>query len=58
MLPPCTFGNPILDYFNRDDVRAAMNIPSDVQAWELCTEKINIEYSRDPNGSQWIYEAL
>lgn len=58
MLPPCTWGNPLLEYYGRDDVRTALNIPSDVQAWELCTEKINIEYQRNPDGSQWIYEAL
>jgi len=29
MLPPCTFGNPITDYFNRDDVRKALHVPSD-----------------------------
>lgn len=58
MLPSCTFGNPILDYLNRADVRDALNIPSNIQAWDLCTESINIEYQRDPNGSQWIYEAL
>jgi serine carboxypeptidase-like clade 1 len=58
MLPACTFGNPILDYLNRADVREAFNIPADIQAWDLCTESINIEYQRDPNGSQWIYEAL
>lgn len=57
MLPPCTFGNPLLDYFHRDDVRAALNIPESVQPWELCTEKISIEYTRG-NGSQWVYEAL
>ena len=44
MLPPCTFGNPIMDYFNRADVRTALHIPSDIQAWELCTESINTEY--------------
>jgi len=30
MLPSCTFGNPILDYFNRADVREAFNIPSNI----------------------------
>lgn len=51
MLPPCTWGNPLLEYYGRDDVRTALNIPSDVQAWDLCTEKINIEYQRNPDGS-------
>ena len=58
MLPACTFGNPILEYLNRVDVRDAINIPTGIQAWDLCTESINIEYQRDPIGSQWIYEAL
>lgn len=58
MLPPCTFGMPIMDYLNRADVRAALHVTSDIQAWELCTERINIGYRRNPNGSQWIYEAL
>jgi len=44
MLPPCTFGVPITDYFNRADVKAALHIPSDIQAWEFCTERINIGY--------------
>ena len=51
MLPPCTFGMPIMDYLNRADVRAALHVPSDIQAWELCTERINVGYRRNPNGS-------
>ena len=39
-LPPCTFGDPIIAYLNRDDVRSLLHIPSDVQAWDFCTEKI------------------
>jgi serine carboxypeptidase-like clade 1 len=35
-----------------------MNIPETIQDWQLCDMRINIEYTRDPNGSQWIYEAL
>jgi carboxypeptidase C (cathepsin A) len=57
-LPPCTFGNPIIDYYARDDVRAALHIPDEVQAWDLCNMKISIEYHRGAQGSQWIYEAL
>lgn len=55
-LPPCTFGNPIMDYLNRDDVRAALHIPADRKAWELCTS--DIHYKIGTQGSQWIYEAL
>jgi carboxypeptidase C (cathepsin A) len=35
-----------------------MHIPDEVQAWELCTTKISIEYKRGTEGSQWVYEAL
>ena len=55
-LPPCTFGTPILDYLNLAEVRAELHIPSDIQAWDLCTS--DIEYVIQPKGSQWIYEAL
>lgn len=55
-LPPCTFGMPIADYFNRVDVRNALHIPTTVQAWELCTDEI--EYNVGSTGSQWIYEQL
>ena len=55
-LPPCTFGSSLLDYMNSDAVRTAMNIPSFVQAWDLCTTGIN--YISEPEASQWIYEAL
>ena len=47
-----------MDYLNRADVRDALHVPSTIQAWELCTDSINAEYVRNPNGSQWIYEAL
>ena len=55
-LPPCTFGSSLLTYMNSKEVRTAMNIPDYVQAWDLCTSDIN--YVMEPQGSQWIYEAL
>ena len=55
-LPPCTFGNPIMEYLNREDVRAAMHVPAELKAWDLCTS--DIHYAISPKGSQWIYEAL
>ena len=48
-LPPCTFGTPIADYFNRIDVRTNLNIPTTVQAWELCTDEI--VYNETATGS-------
>lgn len=36
-LPPCTFGEPIMAYFDDADVRSALHIPEDYKTWELCT---------------------
>jgi carboxypeptidase C (cathepsin A) len=47
-----------MDYLNRADVRQALHIPTNIQVWELCSDTINMEYNRNPKGSQWIYEAL
>lgn len=55
-LPPCTFGSPIIEYYGRADVRAALHIPESVQDWTLCTTKITLEYHRGSKGSQWVYE--
>jgi len=55
-LPPCTFGNPLLDYLNLIEVRENLHIPQNIQAWDLCTS--DIHYVIEPEGSQWIYEAL
>jgi len=55
-LPPCTWGTGLLDYFNRIDVRQALHIPMHIQPWDLCTDEII--YNIEPEGSQFIYEAL
>lgn len=43
-------------YLNREDVRTALNIPADVQAWEECTGVIT--YNTFIEGSEWIYPVL
>jgi hypothetical protein len=55
-LPPCTFGNPIIEYLNSAAVRQALHIPANVQAWDLCTSSIG--YTESVKGSQWVYEEL
>lgn len=55
-LPPCTFGEPVIEYLNRKDVRAALHVPNSVQAWDMCTS--NIDYTIQEKGSQWIWEKL
>jgi hypothetical protein len=55
-LPPCTFGEPVIEYLNRKDVRAALHVPTHVQAWDMCTDKI--DYTIQERGSQWVWEKL
>lgn len=38
IVPPCVFGGPILDYLNREDVRAALHIPNEYKAWDMCND--------------------
>jgi len=47
-------GSDVLtDYMNREDVRAAFNVPADVQAWEQCSYKL--KYDPQVEASEWIY---
>ena len=45
----------VTDYINREDVREAMNIPTDTPAWVQCA---TINYSFVPEASYWIYPLL
>lgn len=49
-------GDYMTDYMNRADVRAAFNIPDDVQTWSQCTRKI--DYHELDECSYWIYPIL
>lgn len=49
-------GDYLTDYMNRADVRAAFNIPDDVQTWSQCTRKI--DYHELDECSLWIYPIL
>lgn len=56
VVPPCIYGGPIIAYFNREDVRAALHIPDHVQAWDMCSDMIS--YTSAERGSQYVYEKL
>jgi len=43
-LPPCTFGTPLMTYFDRTDVRTALHIDADIGPWLMCTN--GIDYTR------------
>lgn len=49
---------PLTDYMNRAEVRAALNIPSFVQEWELCLSDPRFNYNFVREGSIWIYPVL
>jgi len=55
-LPPCVYGNPVIEYFNSKAVREALHIPDSVQGWDMCTG--DIDYQPLKAGSQWIWESL
>jgi hypothetical protein len=44
-LPPCTFGGPLIEWANNEKVREQLNIPSKVQAWDLCTSATTWNYT-------------
>lgn len=45
----------VTDYMNLEETRVAFNIPSEVQAWEQCS---NIDYTIGAESSMWIYPLL
>ena len=49
-------GDFLTDYMNREDVRAAFNIPSKVQTWEQCSS--TLDYHVQDEASMWIYRVL
>lgn len=59
-LPACTFGEPLIEYFNDATVRSQLHIPVEVQAWDMCAGDGSLfHYTPDyVKGSQWVYENL
>jgi len=55
-VPPCVYAKPVLDYLNNQTVRAQLNIPADIQKWDLCQDDIN--YTTDSAGSIQVYRNL
>ena len=49
-------GDFLTDYMNREDVRAAFNIPEEVQTWEQCSS--TLDYHVQDEASMWIYQVL
>jgi len=56
VIPPCSFGQPVIDYYNKPEVRQKLHIPDHVQAFDFCTR--NITYNKQKIGSEWAYIRL
>ena len=55
-LPPCTFGEPIIEYLNKEEIRNSLHIPQHASVWDLCrSEEDGFYYTEDRKGSEWIY---
>ncbi|GAB1599618.1 lysosomal protective protein-like [Argonauta hians] len=56
--PPCINGTASLAYFNREEVRKALNVPAKVQQWDLCSAEVGVHYIRDYTTMKLHYKAL
>jgi len=52
---PFIFAEFLTEYINEPEVRKALHIPDDIQAYEQCNDNINGNYSFSQEGSMWIY---
>ena len=51
----------MIDYFNDDKVKEALNVQNYTNLWKPCVggdNGQNANYTIDPNGTQWVYEEL
>jgi len=46
-LPPCTFGEPLIEYFNNAEVLLALHIIPGIQAWDMCQSAPTWKYTSD-----------
>ncbi len=57
LVPPCVYAKPLLDYMNNADVKSALHVTTP-NTWDLCSDDINKNYVKSPEGSVGIYTAL
>ena len=55
--PPCVDDSAMTEYFNREDVKAALHVNAN-KAWELCNMDINERYVIQDKGSIWAYPTI
>ena len=59
-VPPCIYGELVIEYLNKPEVRKALNIPDYVQPWDMCQSgnTFNWNYTPLQIGSKWVWEGL
>ena len=55
--PPCIDDKPMLDYFNREDVKTALHVNTK-KTWELCSSAVRERYNIQDKGSIWAYPNI
>ena len=55
--PPCINDEPMVNYFNREDVKIALHVKTDIN-WELCSLAVNQRYVVQDKGSIWTYPTI
>ena len=55
--PSCVDDTPLLNYFNREDVKTALHVNSDIY-WELCSGEVSERYNIQEKGSIWAYPTI
>ena len=51
-------GTFLADYINRPDVRRSLNIPDNVQGWNMCSDEVSSKYRLQLEASLWIYKIM
>lgn len=53
-LPPCDDGVATYSYFNRRDVKLALNVKEDIE-WNMCSSDVGAHYNVDKDKGSFFY---
>ena len=55
--PACIESEAPLEYFNRNDVKNALHVPTTIK-WDMCSDSVSMNYNTLPEGSLYLYPKL
>ena len=55
--PPCYDDSKITQYLNRNEVKKALHVNTDI-TWEMCSDDVFKRYKKQDKGSIWTYPIL